>query len=97
MAETKPTRTPQGQKRARQNVKRNLRNRAVMSEIKTLTKNVASAADAKDGEKTAEALRVAEKAISTAASKGVLHKNTASRKISRLTKGVNRALKTETA
>jgi small subunit ribosomal protein S20 len=97
MAETKPVRTPSGQKRARQNVKRNLRNRAVLSEIRTLSKNVDSAAGTKDAENTDKALRAAVKAISSAASKGVLHKNTASRKISRLSKGANKALKTETA
>lgn len=99
MAETKtkPIRTPSGQKRARQNVKRNLRNRAVISEIKTLTKNVDAAAGNKDKEKAEELLRAATKAISSAVSKGVLHKRTASRKISRLAKGVNKALKEETA
>ena len=97
MAETKPIRTPSGQKRARQNVKRNLRNKAVLSEIKTLSKNVAAAAENKDEENAEKALRAAVKAISSAASKGVLHKNTASRKISRMSKGVNRALKADTA
>ena len=97
MAEEKPIRTPSGQKRARQNEKRNLRNKAVLSRIKTFTKNIEAALDTKDGEQADKALRAVVKAISSAASKGILHRNTASRKISRLSKLVNRTLKAGTA
>ena len=78
-------------KRARQTEKRNLRNRALRSKVKTLSKNVIESIGAKDSGKVEKALKEAVKSISTAASKGVLHKNTASRNISRLSRLVNAA------
>jgi small subunit ribosomal protein S20 len=69
-------------KRNRQNEKRRLRNRAVRSELRTREK-AAMAAAGGDGE--AEALRQTIKRIDKAAAKGVIHKNTAARKKSRLT------------
>lgn len=68
-------------KRNRQNEKRRLRNRAVRSELRTREKAAIAAAGG-DGE--AEALRQTIKRIDKAASKGVIHKNTAARKKSRL-------------
>ncbi len=69
-------------KRNRQNEKRRLRNRAVRSELRTREKAAIAAAGG-DGE--AEALRQTIKRIDRAASKGVIHKNNAARKKSRLT------------
>jgi small subunit ribosomal protein S20 len=68
-------------KRNRQNEKRRLRNRAVRSELRTREKAAVAAAGG-DGE--AEALRQTIKRIDKAAAKGVIHKNTAARKKSRL-------------
>jgi small subunit ribosomal protein S20 len=68
-------------KRNRQNEKRRLRNRAVRSELGTREK-AALAAAGTDSE--AEALRLTIKRIDKAAAKGVIHKNTAARKKSRL-------------
>ena len=67
-----------------------LRNKMIKSKIKTLVKNVESAIA--NGDKTAaqNALKVATAEISKAASKGIFHKNTASRKISRLSLAVNK-------
>lgn len=76
-------------KRARQSVKRNIRNRSVVSGLKTLIKKVESAITAGVREDAEKALLQAIKALDMAASKGVIHKNTASRKISRLTQKVN--------
>ena len=73
-------------KRNRQNERRRARNRQVRSEIHTRTKSVLAAAES--GEETAESLQAAIKRIASAASKGVLHKNTAARKKSRLVKRV---------
>ncbi len=70
-------------KRNRQNEKRRLRNRTVRSEINTRSKAALAAAD-DDPEAAAEALRQAVKRIDKAASKGVIHKNTAARRKSRL-------------
>ncbi len=77
-------------KRNRQNEKRRQRNRAVRSEIITRTRNAEAAAQDGDAEETAEAARLAIKRIDKAASKGVLHPNTAARKKSRLMKRLAR-------
>jgi small subunit ribosomal protein S20 len=84
-------------KRARQNEKRNLRNKSVNSKIKTLVKKVISSVESKDVQEVERSLREAIGAISSAVYKGVLHRNTASRKISRLSKLANRVLKAEAA
>ena len=69
-------------KRNRQNETRRLRNKAVRSELKTREKAVLAAADA--GEPTEELLRLAQKRLDSAASKGVIHRNEAARRKSRL-------------
>ena len=72
-------------KRNAQNEKRRLRNKAVRSELKTRVKSAERSA-ATGGDETAAALRLAVKKIDKAAAKGVIHKNAAARKKSRLTK-----------
>jgi small subunit ribosomal protein S20 len=57
--------------------------------IKSLTKEVLAAVEAGDREAARDALGKAAPFIQRAASRGTLHRNTASRKISRLTKRVN--------
>jgi small subunit ribosomal protein S20 len=76
-------------KRARQSVKRNLRNRAVLSSVRTDVKKVEAAVTSGNKEDSGKALLQAMSALNKAASKGVIHRNTASRNISRLTKKVN--------
>ncbi|MDO5346746.1 MAG: 30S ribosomal protein S20 [Lachnospiraceae bacterium] len=68
---------------------RNERNKAIKSAVKTAIKKVDAAVAANDKEAASAALLAATSAIDKAATKGVYHKNTASRKISRLTKAVN--------
>jgi small subunit ribosomal protein S20 len=76
-------------KRNRQNEKRRLRNRAARSEISTRTKAAIEAAE--HGDETAdESLRLAVKRIDKAAAKGVIHKNTAARRKSRLIREIER-------
>ena len=70
--------------------KREMRNKSTKSKIKTLVKKVEAATLAGDKAKAEEALKVAIAEISKAASKGIYHKNTAARKISRLTVAVNK-------
>ncbi len=67
-----------------------LRNKMIKSGVKTAIKKVYVAVDAKDAAAAKAALLNATSVIDKAKSKGVLHKNTASRKISRLTKTVNK-------
>jgi small subunit ribosomal protein S20 len=75
-------------KRNRQNEKRQMRNKAIRSELKTRSKNALLAAESGDSEQAAEALRLALQRIDTAVAKGVLHKNTAARRKSRLSRQV---------
>ena len=77
-------------KRAGQNERRRLRNKAVQTRVKNVVKDVRLAV-AEKSEDTAARLNAAKAAIDKAAKKGVLHKNTAARKISRLAKAANAA------
>ena len=70
-------------KRNRQTIKRTERNKAVRSEVKTRTKRAATAA-AEGADNAEELARAAQKRIDTAAAKGVIHKNAAARRKSRL-------------
>ncbi|MEO1057117.1 MAG: 30S ribosomal protein S20 [Actinomycetota bacterium] len=68
------------------NAKRNERNKAVKAELKTRQKEAVASVGT---EQNAEDVRLAIKRIDMAASKGVIHKNTAARKKSRLMKQIN--------
>ncbi len=76
-------------KRIRTNNARAERNKAVKSGVKTEIKKVVAAVEAGDKTAANEALLSATSSIQRAANKGIFHKNTAARKISRLTKAVN--------
>ncbi|MBW1693273.1 MAG: 30S ribosomal protein S20 [Deltaproteobacteria bacterium] len=76
-------------KRARQNEKRRLRNKSVKTRVKNIVKNVRLAVNEKSKEEALKELNTAQSTIDRAAKKGVIHKRTASRKISRLSKQVN--------
>ena len=66
------------------------RNKAIRSTVKTAVKKVNTAVEAKDKAAADAALKSAISEINKAASKGVFHKKTASRKISRLSIAVNK-------
>ncbi len=66
------------------------RNKAIKSGVKTAVKKVNAAIEANDKAAANEALTAATATIDKAASKGVYHKNTASRKVSRLAQAVNK-------
>jgi small subunit ribosomal protein S20 len=74
------------EKRIRQTPKRTLRNRARVSRIKTEVKKVEVALAAGDKAAAEAALRAAQPLMQRGVSKGVMHRNTAARKISRLSK-----------
>lgn len=74
----------------RQDEKRRIRNKSVKSAIRTAAKKVSTAAEKKDGAAAKEALLDMIKRIDTAARKGIVKKNTAARKKSRMQKLVNR-------
>ena len=76
-------------KRARQAEKRNQRNRTVLSGLKNVIKKVLNAVEEKNENEAASSLREATSALSKAVTKGVIKRNTASRRISRLAVKVN--------
>lgn len=76
-------------KRIKVSAKRTLRNKSIKSKVKTMVKRVDAAIAANDKAAAQDALKVAIKTIAAATSKGIFHKKTSSRKISRLTKAVN--------
>ncbi len=83
---------PSALKRARQSKKRRDRNRSVLSSIKTAVKKVYAAIPEKNDEKIKTALKDAISSLDSGASKGVIPKKRASRKVSRLTIRANKGL-----
>ena len=71
--------------------KKTARNRRVKSHLKAVIKNFDAAVAASDLETAKEKLVLAEKRLMQAAAKGTIHKNAASRKVSRLAKRLNQA------
>jgi len=76
--------TPQSKKRARQNETRKAINKARRSRIRTFLRKVEEAIASGSPETAATALRTAQPELMRGVTRGVLHKNTASRKMSRL-------------
>lgn len=80
--------TPQARKRIRRNESRALVNTNRISRIRTYVKKVELAIAGGDKAAATEALKAAQPELSRGVARGVLHKNTAARKMSRLTKRV---------
>ncbi|RDW12065.1 30S ribosomal protein S20 [Paracoccus thiocyanatus] len=76
--------TPQSQKRARQIERRTAVNKARRSRIRTFLRKVEEAIAGGNAETAREALRIAQPELMRGVTKGVIHKNTAARKLSRL-------------
>ena len=76
--------TPQSQKRARQTERRTAVNKARRSRIRTFLRKVEEAIASGNADAAALALKTAQPELMRGVTKGVVHKNTASRKISRL-------------
>lgn len=76
--------TPQSKKRARQNERRYAVNKARRSRIRTYLRRVEEAIGAGDKDAAQTALRAAQPELMRGVTKGVYHKNTAARKMSRL-------------
>ena len=75
-------------KRIRTNEKRRQRNLAVKSELKTLVRKTREAVESGDKEAAIEALRVASRKLDKAVSKGVIHRNQAANRKSKLARRV---------
>ena len=80
---------PSAWKRIRQTEKRRLRNKFYRTRMKTFIKRVREAVEQKDAAQAETRLKEASRIIAKTASKGVIHKRTAARKVSRLTRQVN--------
>ena len=80
--------TPQAKKRIRRNAKRTDINHSRISRIRTFIKQVESAIEAGKKKDAAEALKQVQPEVARRVARGVIHKNTAARKISRLSKRV---------
>lgn len=78
--------TKSAEKRHRQSLKRRARNITVRTNVKEAVKAARESIATKDTAKKTDALKVASKSLNKAASKGVIHKRTAARRISRLAK-----------
>jgi small subunit ribosomal protein S20 len=87
----------QAEKRNRQRLKRRTRNLMHLSPMRTYMKRVRKALAVKDTDGAKKALPEAVQAIAKAASKGVIHRNTADRYISRLTLATQKAAATPAA
>ncbi len=94
---SKSKRTKSGIKRKRQAEKLHEKNKSVKSLLKTLAKKVEQAVEAKNAETAKDALVKAMQAFDKAASAGVIHKTTASRKISRLSSRISGMAKAASA
>jgi small subunit ribosomal protein S20 len=77
------------EKRLRQTEKRTATNRARLSRVRTFVKKVETAIGSGDKEAAQSALRIAQPELHRATTKGVLHKNTVARKLSRLAARIN--------
>ena len=84
-------------KRARQTETRTLKNKSIKNMLKTQYKKVKKAVGEKNADSASTALKEAISATDKAARKGIIHKNTAARRVSRLTKLVNSMLPSEAA
>ncbi len=82
--------TKSAEKQNRQMQKHRARNQHIVSTVRTQVRKVREAIEGVDGAATKTELLAAVKLISKAASKGVIHKSQASRRISRLTKAANK-------
>ncbi len=80
--------TPQAKKRIRRNDRRATINATRVSRLRTFIKKVESALDAGDKQAATAALAQVQPELARGVAKGVVHKNTAARKFSRLTKRV---------
>jgi small subunit ribosomal protein S20 len=87
--------TLQSKKRARQSERRNEINKARRSRIRTFLRKVEEAIASGNRDAAATALRIAQPELARGVTKGVIHKNTLARKMSRLSARVNALANTE--
>lgn len=81
---------PSARKRHRQSLKRQARNRAVKTRVRTITRQALDAIQGNDKQAAEQALRGAMKVLYKAASKGTIKRNSAARKVARLSRRLHR-------
>jgi small subunit ribosomal protein S20 len=81
---------PSAEKRHRQSLKRRDRNRAIKTRVHTVVKQAVKAIEGADAGVAAQELRQATRVLFKAAGKGTLHRNTAARKVARLSRALHR-------
>ena len=81
---------PSAEKRQRQNLKRRDRNRAIKTRVHSAVKDATKAIEGADAAGAQQELRQATRVLYKAAAKGTLHRNTAARKVARLSKALHR-------
>jgi small subunit ribosomal protein S20 len=82
---------PSAEKRHRQSLKRQARNRTIKTRVRTVTKHALETIDGANADAAQAALREAARVLQKAASKRTIKRNTVSRKIARLARRLNRA------
>lgn len=85
------------EKRVRITARRTLRNASLKSALRTTVRKFDAAVTHSDLDQARLALKIATRALDKAATKGVIHRNTASRKKSRLTRHLNRVVASKQA
>lgn len=88
-AKAAPKKSKSVKKRIRQTKKRTLKNRSIRSALKNVVKKVESSVSSGNADEARTSLMSAIRAIDRARSKGIIHRNNAARKVSRLTRMVN--------
>ena len=83
--------TPSAKKRIRNTLRKTDINKSRRSRIKTFVKKVEDAIETKDAKSAMDSLKAAQPEIMRGVTKGIFHKNTASRKISRLSSRIKSA------
>lgn len=81
---------PSAQKRHRQSLKRQERNRAIKSRVHSAIKQAVKTIEGADAQAANQELRQATRVLYKAASKGTVHRNTAARKVARLARALHR-------
>ena len=84
---------PSAEKRRRQNEKRRERNRTIITRTRTAVKLAVEAIDGGDRTKAETQVRAATRALDKARTSGVIHRNTASRQVARLSARLNKIAK----
>jgi small subunit ribosomal protein S20 len=79
---------PAPSKRDKQSVKRGAHNKSIRTSLRNLSKNFYKALDSGDGERARTVRNDSQKAYAKAATKGIIHKNKAARKVARLDKAL---------